>query len=114
MLILKNICIFIMSILLLCLFVIILNKVGIRPLINLSVCSLIYGFFAAYYFKSATLFIPLLIVFYGSLLSISLDLKVLLMFFLSLSIYFLMKISMPPLKKTNLDSIVIKRSSYKN
>ncbi|WP_130804966.1 hypothetical protein [Acinetobacter ihumii] len=114
MLILKNICIFIFSITLLCLFVIILNKFGIRPLINLSFSALIYGLFAAYYFKTAKLFIVYLTIFYGCLLLISLDLKVIFMFIISIISYSLMKISMPELKRAPLESIMIKQRSYKN
>ncbi len=87
MYILKDVLVFSISAIALCLFIIFFNHIGIPPIFNLCLSAFIYGVFCAYCFHNTKFILSLLSIFYISILFMSLDSKVILMFLITLISY---------------------------
>ncbi|WP_227610903.1 MULTISPECIES: hypothetical protein [unclassified Acinetobacter] len=98
MFIIKNIFIFLLSIVFLCLLIIFLNYLGFIKILNLVVSAIIFGTFITLYFKELKLCLSLLSLFFGAMLCISQTMEVVLMFLVTLLVYFLITTMMPKLK----------------
>lgn len=102
MFIAKNIFVFLLSILILCLLIIFFNYLGFNETVNLLLSSTLFGLFITWYFKGTELCLALFSFFYCAMLIISQSLEVILMFITSVSVYLLMTKVWPRLKSVNL------------
>ncbi|WP_151980323.1 hypothetical protein [Acinetobacter guerrae] len=105
MFIIKNIFVFLLSIVFLCLLIIFFNYLGFIKIINLIVSSVIFGAFITLYFKEIKLCLTLLSLFFGAMLCISQSMDVVLMFLVTLLVYFLTTTIMPKLKNIQIKTI---------
>ena len=107
MFIVKNIFVFLASIIALCLIVVILKNIGMNDILNISISSFVFGIFITLYFKEIKICIPVFFLFYTSLFFLSMSVEVILMLLISLLIFFIIKMMMPKLKKVNIQNIEI-------
>lgn len=98
MFIIKNIFVFLLSIVCLCLMLIVFNYLGFMKIINIVVSSVIFGTFITLYFKEIKLCMTLFALFFGAMLCISQTMEVVLMFLITLLVYFTITTMMPKLK----------------
>lgn len=102
MFIAKNIFVFLLSILALCLFIIFFNYLGFNETVNLILSSTLFGMFITWYFKGTELCLALFSFFYCAMLIISQNLQVILMFMTSIAVYLLIAKVFPKLKTVNI------------
>lgn len=107
MLIVKNIFVFLASIIALCLIVVILKNIGINDILNISISSFLFGLFITLYFKEMNICVPAFLIFYGFLFFLSMSVEVVLMLLISLLTFFIIKMMMPKLKRVNIQNIEI-------
>ncbi|WP_130802609.1 hypothetical protein [Acinetobacter ihumii] len=86
---LKNIFVFLLSLVSLCLSLIVLNHFGINKIANILITSLIFGGFITLYFKDLKYCLFLFFIFYGSLLLMIPSMEVVIMLTTSLFTFFL-------------------------
>lgn len=98
----KNIFVFLLSILSLCLLLIFFNFLGLNETLNLTISASIFGLFITWYFKGNEFCLILFAFFYASMLIISQSLDVIWMFMTSSAMYLLTIKVIPRL--SNIDS----------
>ncbi|MCU4367020.1 hypothetical protein [Acinetobacter courvalinii] len=101
MFIAKNIFVFLLSMLALCLVIIFFNYLGFNETVNLILSSSLFGMFITWYFKGMELCLALFSFFYCAMLIISQSMEVILMFGTSISVYLFMSKLLPKLKNLN-------------
>lgn len=98
MFITKNIFVFLLSIITLCLLIIFFNYIGISEILNLIISSIIFSTFISLYFKEIKLCLCLFGLFFSAMLCISLSLDVIFMFLISVTVYFVIHTVRPKIK----------------
>lgn len=98
----KNIFVFLISLPSICLFIIMLNKLGIHNTLNLALSAALYGIFVTLYFKSTQVCFIIFGLFYSMLLSLSFTLDVFMMGFVSTLTLIIIKLFMPYLATVKL------------
>ncbi len=113
MLILKNFFIFIISVLIICLIIIIFDKLGIHKKFNVFFSAMLYGLIMTLYLKKVFLSLLFFFGFYSLLFIISYSIEVIGMLLISCSVLFLIKIVMPKLKNQEINRFFISDKLYK-
>lgn len=111
--ILKNIVIFIVSVLSISLLIIIFDQLGMNKKFNLFLSALLYGILITIYLKKIFLSLSFFLGFYSLLFMISYSVEVIVMLFISCSVLFMIKMIMPKLKDTRIDRYFILNKLYK-
>ena len=111
--ILKNIFIFIVSVLSISLLIIIFDQLGMNKKFNLFLSALLYGLFITIYLQKVFLSLSFFLGFYSLLFMISYSFEVIIMLFISCSVLFLIKMIMPKLKDKSIDRFIILNKLYK-
>ena len=89
MFILKNMLVFLLSLVSLCLVLIVFNHFGVNKIVNILITSLMFGGFITLYFKNLKHCLFLFAIFYGSLLLMIPSMEVVIMLTTSLFTFFL-------------------------
>lgn len=111
--ILKNIFIFIVSVLSISLLIIIFDQLGMNKKFNLFLSALLYGVLITIYLQKVFLSLSFFLGFYSLLFMISYSVEVIVMLFISCSVLFMIKMIMPKLKDTRVDRYFILNKLYK-
>lgn len=111
--ILKNIVIFIVSVLSISLLIIIFDQLGMNKKLNLFLSALLYGVFITIYLQKVFLSLSYFLGFYSLLFMISYSVEVIVMLFISCTVLMIIKMIMPKLKDTRLDRFFIFNKLYK-
>ena len=111
--ILKNIVIFIVSVLSISLLIIIFDQLGMNKKFNLFLSALLYGVFITIYLQKVFLSLSFFLGFYSLLFMISYSVEVIVMLFISCSVLFMIKMIMPKLKDTRVDRFFNLNNLYK-
>ena len=111
--ILKNIVIFIVSVLSISLLIIIFDQLGMNKKFNLFLSALLYGVLITIYLQKVFLSLSFFLGFYSLLFMISYSVEVIIMLFISCSVLFMIKMIMPKLKDTRVDRYFILNKLYK-
>jgi hypothetical protein len=111
--ILKNIVIFIVSVLSISLLIIIFDQLGMNKKLNLFLSALLYGVFITIYLQKVFLSLSYFLGFYSLLFMISYSVEVIVMLFISCSVLLIIKMIMPKLKDTHVDRFFILNKLYK-
>lgn len=111
--ILKNIVIFIVSVLSISLLIIIFDQLGMNKKLNLFLSALLYGVFITIYLQKVFLSLSYFLGFYSLLFMISYSVEVIVMLFISCSVLLIIKMIMPKLKDTRVDRFFIFNKLYK-
>lgn len=98
MFVLKNIFVFLVSIITLCLLIIFLNYIGVNNLNNIIISSAAFGIFTTLYFKDIKICLSLFSLLFLPLFFIAPNLEISLMFMVSLFSYFIINMTLPKLK----------------
>ncbi|WP_335950896.1 hypothetical protein [Acinetobacter beijerinckii] len=100
MLILKNIFVFIISVISISLLIVVFDKFGMNKNFNLLFSSMLYGFFITLYFKNTIYCLILLFTFYLLLFLLKKSIEVYMMLLSSILTFSAIKLVMPKLKST--------------
>ncbi|MDC5220950.1 hypothetical protein NRA24_02250 [Acinetobacter baumannii] len=98
MFIAKNIFVYLLSMLALCLLIILFNYPGMNQTLNLIISSALFGIFITWYYKGSGLCIALFSFFYWAMFVISQSLEVIWMLSISVIVYLVMTQIVPKLK----------------
>lgn len=98
MFITKNIFVFLLSMIALCLLIILFNFLAMNDTVNLVLSSIIFGTFITFYFKELKLCMILFSLFFFAMLLLSQSLDVILMFLSAVAAYFFITTTWPKLK----------------
>ncbi|MBM7140501.1 MULTISPECIES: hypothetical protein [Acinetobacter] len=98
MFIAKNIFVYLLSMLALCLLIILFNYLGMNETTNLVLSSALFGIFITWYYKGSGLCLALFSFFYWAMFVISQSLEVIWMFSISVIVYLIMTKIIPKLK----------------
>jgi len=98
MFIAKNIFVYLLSMLALCLLIILFNYLGMNQTLNLIISSALFGIFITWYYKGSGLCIALFSFFYWAMFVISQSLEVIWMLSISVIVYLVMTQIVPKLK----------------
>lgn len=113
MLILKNIIIFIVSVLIISLVIIIFDKLGMHKKFNVFFSAMLYGLFVTIYLKKIFLSLSFFFGFYSLLFMLSYSFEVIGMLLISCGVLFVIKIVMPKLKDSEVNKFFISDKLYK-
>lgn len=111
--ILKNIVIFIVSVLSISLLIIIFDQLGMNKKSNLFLSALLYGILITIYLQNVFLSLSFFLGFYSLLFMISYSVEVIVMLFISCSVLLIIKMIMPKLKDTRVDRYFILNKLYR-
>ena len=98
MFIAKNIFVYLLSMLALCLLIILFNYLGMNETTNLVLSSALFGIFITWYYKGSGICLALFSFFYWAMFVISQSLEVIWMFSISVIVYLVMTKIIPKLK----------------
>lgn len=98
MFIAKNIFVYLLSMLALCLLIILFNHLGMNETTNLFISSALFGIFITWYYKGSGLCLALFSFFYWAMFVISQSLEVIWMFSTSVIVYLVMTKIIPKFK----------------
>lgn len=105
MFIAKNIFVYLLSMLALCLLIILFNYLGMNQTLNLIISSALFGIFITWYYKGSGLCIALFSFFYWAMFVISQSLEVIWMLASSVIVYLVMTKILPKLKTIHIGVI---------
>lgn len=112
MFIAKNIFVYLLSMLALCLLIIFFNYLGMNETTNLLLSSALFGIFITWYFKGSGLCLALFSFFYWAMFVISQSLEVISMLASSIIVYLVMTKIIPKLKTLHIcDSQTVRKGS---
>ncbi|MHC3124993.1 hypothetical protein [Acinetobacter sp. GN11] len=112
MFIAKNIFVYLLSMLALCLLIIFFNYLGMNETTNLLLSSALFGIFITRYFKGSGLCLALFSFFYWAMFVISQSLEVIWMLASSIIVYLVMTRMIPKLKTIHIGVIAKKGSPH--